>query len=176
MTHLDDETLARYWLGETSRPDEAAVEDHLFGCEACARSSERLAALSDGLRQVLPPIVSPRRLEKLARGGPLKVIRAVRGTTTDVVFDPEMRFQVITLPAPAGRGAQLDCELLTMTEQRLALFEDIPYDPDRGLAHLACQRHYGELGFPTDMRVRLTSVREGGREVIGEYDLHHVFL
>ena len=176
MTHLDHETLARYWLGEMAEPDEAAVEDHLFGCEPCTQASERLAALAAGLREALPPVLSPRRLEALARRGSLRVTRATPGTATEVVFDPEMRLHVLALPAPLERGAQLDCELLGADQQRLAFFEDVPFDADRGLAHVACQRHYRDLGYPADLRIRLTTVREGSRVILGEYDLHHVFL
>ena len=43
-------TLIEYWLGELSASDEAALEDHFFGCAECTTQLEGLASLAAGVR------------------------------------------------------------------------------------------------------------------------------
>src|SRR5512133_1905384 len=42
-------TLIEYWLGELSASDEAALEDHFFGCAECTTQLEGLASLAAGV-------------------------------------------------------------------------------------------------------------------------------
>ena len=43
-------TLATLWAGELEESEAAAIDEHLFGCDACAAATERLAKVVGTLR------------------------------------------------------------------------------------------------------------------------------
>jgi len=45
-------TLVALWAGELEESEAAAVDEHLFGCDACAAATERLAKVVGALRAV----------------------------------------------------------------------------------------------------------------------------
>jgi anti-sigma factor RsiW len=48
------ETLVALWAGELDEAEAAAVDEHLFVCDACAAATERLAKVVGTLREKLP--------------------------------------------------------------------------------------------------------------------------
>ena len=47
------ETLVALWAGELEEAEAATVDKHLFGCDACAAATERLAKVVGALREKL---------------------------------------------------------------------------------------------------------------------------
>src|SRR5580692_7894941 len=47
--------MAEYWSGTLSPEEEAAMDEHLAGCEACRAETERLSRLWQDLGQLQPP-------------------------------------------------------------------------------------------------------------------------
>ena len=45
------------------------VDEHLFGCAACTATSARVAAVTEAVREALPPVVSRARVDKLRASG-----------------------------------------------------------------------------------------------------------
>ncbi len=50
--------LVALWAGELEESEAAAVDEHLFGCDACAAATERLARVVGTLREKLPFVIS----------------------------------------------------------------------------------------------------------------------
>ena len=51
---LSLETLIAYWAGELPQLETDAVDAHLIGCAICATASERIAAVTEGIRARSP--------------------------------------------------------------------------------------------------------------------------
>ena len=68
-TPLTFETLVAYWAGDLEPAESERVEDHVFACAACTAASARVAAISEHLRALVPPIVSRSRVEELVARG-----------------------------------------------------------------------------------------------------------
>ena len=71
---LEVAALADYWLAALPEFEEAAVEEHLFGCDACAARLDELVALAEGVRRVaregsLQMVVSEMFLKRAAGEG-----------------------------------------------------------------------------------------------------------
>ena len=43
-------TLVDYWFGDLAREEEAAFEEHLFGCDECTTKLAELVALGGAVR------------------------------------------------------------------------------------------------------------------------------
>ena len=71
---LDPATLSDYWLAALPPEEEERVEEHLLGCDSCARELERLAALGDAIRKIVRQgrvrlVISREFLERLESEG-----------------------------------------------------------------------------------------------------------
>ena len=61
--------LVLYWAGDLALAQAEAIEEHLMGCESCSAESARVSAVVEGLRGLIPPVVSRAALGLLrARG------------------------------------------------------------------------------------------------------------
>ena len=61
-------TLVALWAGELEESEAAAIDEHLFGCDACAAATERLAKVVGTLREKLPFVISHAHRERRAAG------------------------------------------------------------------------------------------------------------
>src|SRR5262249_53954370 len=85
-TPLPFETLVAYWAGDLATADNDEIEEHLFACDACARASARIAAITERLRALVPPIVTRSIVDAL---------RARGHRVDDNVVAPEVRSHVV---------------------------------------------------------------------------------
>jgi hypothetical protein len=97
-------TLVDYWFGELPASEEAAFEEHLFGCGECTAKLEDLEALGAAVRaawregsaddfvvsRLSAPLQGVRRLDLITTAGRFE----------DVPFDAEAG-EVLVCPAPA---------------------------------------------------------------------------
>lgn len=175
MTHLPFERIIAYLAGELPEDEERAVEDHYFGCSDCAVSVEAAQTLVGAVAGMLPPVVDAERVERLARGGArIRSTEVVPGQDVDVVFDREVDYLVHHLHADLRDASRVDVEIVEGGQVR-ACFEAVPVDAERGFVRILCQRHFGELGFPDDIRFRVVAVADESRSVRGEYLVRHHF-
>src|SRR5262249_45024308 len=56
--HPSFETVLALWAGDLDASQAAAVDEHLFACDACAAVTQRLASVVSALRAKLPFVIS----------------------------------------------------------------------------------------------------------------------
>jgi Putative zinc-finger len=171
---LRPEALLDYLLGELAADAEERLEDHLFGCASCAAEAERLAGLASALRQLIPAVVSPARLEALESAGVVSEVSPMRpGEVNHVLYPPAGKALVIRLGgAEIGHAKRLDVALQTPAGEALGRFDDVPFDAPRGEVLLACQRHFADA-FPRDIVFALEVVSGDERRRVAEYTVLH---
>lgn len=170
------ETLVAYWADDLPAAELDATEQHLMACGACNAAAERVAQLTHSLRALLPPLLSPERLEALRQSG-LRV--------HDNPMQPGERRQVVF---PTGVDILLhrlggldltDAERVRFrlsderTGSSLVELPEVPFDRGRGELLLACQLHYAFM--PHDTVADLQIERRGGATQLVRYTILHVF-
>lgn len=174
--HVSDEQLVAYWANELGEGEVAAIDEHVFGCDRCASASARLAAIADGVRGMLPPVIGRAELDVLrARGMRIRENDFQPGTRTEVVFERDVELLVHHL-----RGLQLaDAErvdVFVRSEAHGQIHHEpfAPFDRERGEVLIACQRHFSSL--PPDV-VFDVHVHHAGATApdVATYHMPHVF-
>lgn len=166
--------LHDYFAGELSSDEEKALEDHVFACDGCARAFDQAGALAAALRELVPPVVSRRKLESfLSCGTPLRIVSVEPGERTFAEFSHELEFLIFNLHVELDGVKRVDFEIADKTTHTTMAFENVPFDATRGEVLVACQRHYVE-SFPDPEPIfRLYSVDSEGRRLLGEYVVEH---
>jgi hypothetical protein len=166
------ETLVDWWAGDLEEQRAAEVEEHVLGCEACSAEASRVAATTETLRTMIPPVVGPERLEQLAAQG----IRIAEnpigpGETSDFHFPRDAELAVHVLGGLAlDASARLSVTLRSIaTGAILGHVEDAPFDLRRKVVYLACQRDYAQLDHDLEVEVSTGRDRPAARYTI----LHH---
>ncbi|MCC6620726.1 MAG: hypothetical protein IT385_05700 [Deltaproteobacteria bacterium] len=152
----------------------AAVEDHVFACDACAARLAALAALADAVASIaragaLGLIATESLLDRLrADGRALRVYRVAPGGHVPCTVKPLDDLVISWLEVDAPPGATVTLDLLA-GGQPLVHLDDCPLDHTRGALLVATPaavlRPLGEV----DLLVRLT--RDGAP--LGDYHFHH---
>ncbi|MGZ6134696.1 MAG: zf-HC2 domain-containing protein, partial [Myxococcaceae bacterium] len=60
------DVLVDWWAGDLDDEAAVGVEEHLLGCGDCSRVASRVAATAEVLRTMVPPVLRPERLRRLA--------------------------------------------------------------------------------------------------------------
>lgn len=176
MTRCSEETrLLAYWLAELSEDDEQLLEEHLFGCDACAEACERISALFVALRERVPPTLSERAMAALeARGLRLRRTTIHPGERVVVPFGRDDDLLVHRLQVDLRGAPRVDLEVSSAEDgAALMAIPGLLVDRDSGEVNLVCQRHYVER-FPPDAAFRLVAVDGDERRTLGEYGVMHV--
>lgn len=175
---LDPDRVAAWLLGELDDAGEQALEQHLFGCASCASMAEGIQAMTAGLAELVPPVVTANALRRLRERG-LRVGENVfsPGDDREAFFAADLDLLVhrlVTDPATGPASDEsVDVEIFGETAEPLMHVEAVPLDRATGAVYVACQRHYRAMGFPNDLRFRVSAVRGAARRVLGEYDVRH---
>jgi hypothetical protein len=172
--HLDWAGLVDYWAGDLGADDEAAHEEHLFGCEACSRLSARVAAVTETLRALIPPLLSPEALARLTARG-LKIIENSMqpGERRDVVFPKEADILLHRLGGLDLEGAtRVSFEMRSESSGTIiAAVDDVPLDRARGELLVACQQHFS--AYPADTVAEVRVHAADGGERVSTYTILH---
>jgi anti-sigma factor RsiW len=166
-------TLVDYWFGELPPDEEAAFEDHLFGCGECTSKLEELAALGSAVRAAWREgavrAVIPRALLEAMQKERLRLreYRVAPGGSVDCTIAQADDFVVSRLAAPLAGVQRVD---LVVSGQR---FEDVPFDAEAGeVLVIPAPAELKRRGAFTQ-RMRLVSVEERGERLLGEYTFLH---
>jgi hypothetical protein len=163
--------LAAYWLGDLDDAEEQALEEHLWGCDACLAASERTDALVLALRERIPPLLSERAMAVLeARGLRLRRTVVRRGERKVVEFGRDVDLLVHRLQV--GDAERVDLEVVDAASGAF-LFAIPGMAVDGGELNLVCRRHYAE-SLPPDASFRLWAGEGDARRLVGEYGVMHV--
>jgi putative zinc finger protein len=174
MSHLSEENAAAYWLGDLGEEDQAALEEHIFSCEACGPALGTMASLILGLRDLVPTVVTETMVQRLnERGIRLRVTQVAPGQHVAVEFSRDVDMLIHVLSADLSGVGRVDLELESLDGRRLLAVEHVPFDVASGRVQVACQRHYLPH-FPADMNMRLVAVGGEGRRELGVYRIDHV--
>jgi hypothetical protein len=166
-------TIVEAIAGELSPAATRELEDHAFACDECGATYARAMRLAHALRQVLPPVVSARRIEQLrAQGWRISTTDVRIGEHRVVTFFDDVDLLAHVLHGDLTAARRVDVELADLAGNLLVACEAVPFDAERGEVVIACQRHYA-ASFPAALRFRVFRTTAAGRELVGEYDIDH---
>ena len=173
MTCVALESIAAWALDELPAADSEAFEEHLFGCDACARNTHRMLRLVEQLSLALPPVLTPERRRALSARHPrLPTIDIEPGQRRRLRLGGAEPVGVWIMHAPLAGATRVDLEARAGDTVLFAL-ADVPFDAARGEVVLACQTHYSAL--PPVLGVRLKASGPDGERPVSEYILDHDF-
>jgi hypothetical protein len=174
-------TLVDHWAGELTPADEAAVEEHLMACGACAELAAWLGRLAAATRELIargrvPLALSPALLARLERDG-VRIRRHVveAGGQTRCTAGPDDDLIAVTLRAPLRAGERVDLVYLEAPAglDVGARWTDVPIDVARGEVVFV---EPGDAIRPLPAgraRLALLGVGPAGERTIGEFTLLH---
>jgi putative zinc finger protein len=166
-------TLVDYWFGELPASEEAAFEEHLFGCGECTAKLEDLEALGAAVRAAwregaVRAVISRALFDAMKKEGlRLREYRLQPGGSVNCTIASADDFVVSRLSAPLQGVRRLD---LITTAGR---FEDVPFDAEAGEV-LVCPAPalLKKKGAYTH-HMRLVAVEDEGERVLGDYAFSH---
>jgi hypothetical protein len=174
-------TLVDYWAGELAPADEAAVEEHLMACAACAGRAERLGRLAAATRALIargqvPLVLTPALLARLEREG-VRIRRHVveAGGQTRCTAGPDDDLIAVALRAPLRAGERVDLAYLEAPAglELGGRWTDVPVDLARGEVVFA-ERGDAIRALPAGRaRLALYGVGPAGERTLGEFTLLH---
>jgi hypothetical protein len=167
------ETLVSYWARDLDATESEAVEAHVFGCATCTAMSERIAALTQKMRSLEPPIITSARLRELrAAGRRIEDNFVAPGEHKRVVFAAQdfivhhlggLELDDVERVAVVARAHSSDAVL---TE-----YPSVPFDRSAGEVLIACQRHF--VVFPPDIAFEVTTFAGGEAKKVSRYVVDH---
>lgn len=174
--HLEWAELVNYWAGDVSDEDGAGYEDHLFGCQTCSALSARVAALTETMRALIPPVITAEQLEMLRARGLAIVDNPMQpGERREVVFPASADILLNRLCGlPLEHVARVDFVMRSeRSREVLMAIDDAPFDRDHGSMLIACQKHFAV--FPSDTVAEVRVHLDDGGDQLTTYTMLHRF-
>lgn len=168
--------LVDYWAGDLDVAASEDVEEHVFGCAACAAESARVAEITEALRAELPVVLSAEQVGELrARGLVVEENPVVPGTRRTVEFRKGVDILLHRLQGLQLTDAQSVRVTVRTESTGQVITEDhfAPFDRTRGEVVIACQRHFSEM--PPDITFDVSAEDSAGRVSRATYYVPHVF-
>ena len=176
---LTDETLLDYWMAVLDEATEAALEEHLFTCDACGDRLRAVIAFADALRDVagsgsLRVIVSEQFVRHArAAGRTVREYTPPRGGFVACTVSADDDFLIARLVADLTGVARVDLGAYDADGRERGRMRDVPVDAAAG-AVLYQESVTFAKGAPDDVMVlRLLAVEADGDRVLGEYEMRH---
>lgn len=168
------EELVLYWAGDLSPARAESMEEHLFGCGACTAQSSRVAAVVEGLRGLIPPVVTRVALARLSERGLRIEENAFVPGRQSVVFPRQVDLLVHRLTGFDLGDAHRVHVAVRIESTGALIVEDLnaPFDPQDGIL-IACQHHFAEL--PHDIVFEVSAFDGAGAERRARYSVPHLF-
>jgi hypothetical protein len=197
MSHTDFSVLVEYWARELAADTEAAVEEHAFECDACARRMSAVGQLAEGVLRTVARrggvdiAATQSMIQQLERDG--LVTRHYRAKLGDVVpcgVAAEDDLLVTTIEADLTGVERVSFSLLAGDGRVLRRVDDSPVDRASGqlvytlAGDLARSVFFedavrggpkppGIVGEVLKIVGRLAAVEPTGERVLGEIELQH---
>lgn len=179
MTHRCERPLAAhelydYFTGGRREDDDDRIESQIFFCPSCSDDAERIGGMFTAVANNVPPVLSRTHFAELEARGRVEQVNVIRGGEAKKAYYPAPgsllvhRFEGIDL----SRAQRVDLDLRTPDGSDIAVFEDVPFDRERGEILVACQSHFAEL-FPRDLVFDVVSVEDDARTPLGRYTVEH---
>ena len=174
------ETLVALWTGELDEAQAETVDEHVFSCDACAATMERLAKVIGALREKLPFVISHAHRDRLAAAGTRIHVTNLepapdRRATKSARFTSEVDLLVHALHADLSNADRVDVEIASPTGELRYTLEAVPFDRQKGEVLIACGRHYEPMFPAGDPIFSVHAVEAGERRAVGDYVVAHVW-
>jgi hypothetical protein len=174
VTCLSGERLAAYWLGELDEADAAAVEEHVFACDACSAAWSKTSSVIAGVRALPPPVLTAAGLRELRASTPsLRQVAVPPGGSATVEFGADNDVFVLQLQADLARAERVDLSVAPPDGATLLEVPHAPFDAESGTVNVLCHRHIARPGLHVHMRLRV--LRDGEWSESAQYSVDHVF-
>lgn len=170
------EELVAHWAGDLDPAREEAVELHLMGCAHCTQRSAGVAAITETMRHLIPPLLDRKAVDQLAARG-LSILENPMspGERREVVFPEDVDILLHRLGGLDLRDA-VSVGFVLRDEQSarvLVAVDDAPFERATGEVLVACQQHYALMPHDTVAEVRTRDAR--GVERVASYTILHRF-
>ena len=177
---IDRAVLADYWLAALAKPEEEAVEEHLFTCDECEARLREIVALAEGIRKIaregsLLMVVSDAFLKRAAEEGlRVREYSPPNGGGVQCTVTAEDDLLIGRLASDLSGAKRIDlCICDPRGVERLRL-PDIPFDPGAGSIAFQQSITYAKAASSETMIARLVSMDDaGGERLLGEYTFNH---
>ena len=170
---ISTEKFRALFSHELSEAEAHEISEHAFGCDRCAREFERVARLIEGLREVIPFVISHAQRDKLiAAGTRLRVTNVPLSTAPHALFSADVDLLVHALQMDLAKADRVDVDVRGPNGEPGALLENVPFDRTAGEVLIACQRHFEGM-FPGDPVFRVHAIEAGARRTIGDFVVVH---
>ncbi len=173
---LSNEQLVAYWANDLDAAAHDAVEDHLFACDLCFASAERVAQLAYAYRASVPPVISRAELDTLrARGIAMRENAFEPSKRTIATFEPDVDLLIHRLTGLDLATAERVHVIVRDESGGTVIFEEriAPFDRERGELLIACQRHFA--AYPHDIVFDVRIFRPEREPELATYFIPHVF-
>jgi Putative zinc-finger len=172
------EELLEYWLGEVDEANESRLDEHLFGCAACAEHLRTIIALGAGIRGqllggnfgFLLPTPFVRGIK--AAGLRVREYNVEPGDSVSCTATAEDDLVVTHLHAPLRDVRRLDVVIQDPVGGTLRA-RDVTFDPKAGNLTLVPSVVYLRTLHNALVRVRLVAVDGVDERVIADYAFNH---
>jgi hypothetical protein len=177
---IDAAVLADYWLAVLAKPEEEAVEEHLFDCDECGVRLREVIALAEGVRNLarkgsLRMVVSDTFLKRAAEEGlRVREYAPPPGGGVQCTVTAEDDLLIGRLAANLSGAKRVDlciCDERGVEQLRLP---DIPVQS--GAKNVVYQESitFAKAAPTNKMIMRLVAFDEaGGERLLGEYTFNH---
>jgi hypothetical protein len=173
---LSLETLVAYWASDLPQPETDAVDSHVMGCAACARASERIAVVTEGIRASISPFISARELDALrARGLRVEENPVRPGERAPVLFRRDVDLLLHRLgELDLSRAERVEVKVSSEETGEVMLESPaVPFEAASGEVLIACQRHFSAR--PHDVVFEVLVIEAGVAKVSATYFVPHIF-
>jgi Putative zinc-finger len=171
------EHLVDYWAGDVDPAETDRIDEHLFGCASCTAESARVARIVEGFRAAIPAVVSAQQVSELrAQGLIVEENDFAPGERKEATFERHVDVLVHRLGGlDLARAERVQVGIRIVAGDRL-VFEDhfAPFDRERGVVRIACQRHFANL--PRDVLFDVRAHEPSGAITLTTFAVPHVFL
>ena len=176
---IDPAILADYWLAALPLPEEAAVEEHVFSCEECARQLQSVSSLADGIRTLarrgtVGMIVAPEFVDRLAREG-LRIRQYSQrpGGSVECTVTPQDDLLVSRLAADLSGVETVDLAICDSSGSERGRLRDIPFRAGLGEILLNYPIGLARQSGPDVLVMKLLAVTCETERVLAEYTFNH---
>lgn len=177
--HLSLAELIEYWWDDLGDERTAAVEAHLFGCASCTTQLEHIVNFGMATRELvqqgrIAATLTPGALDTLkATGLQLREYHLDPGGSVNCTIAPGDDLVVSHLRAPLAGVHKLDLLIEDADAAWQVLVSDIGFDPSRDEVIVIPKAEDVRKLHQATQRMRLFSVDDSGRHLLGEYWFHH---
>ncbi len=179
MRHFAHEELADYWLGDVSPENEAAIEEHLFGCSACSEMLGWVARFGEAVKAAarrgnIGMLLTPEFVDRLVREGlRVRTYAPMSGGDVQCTVTKADDLLMGRLRADLSKARRVDAVVLDESGAMRFRVEDVPF---RAVAEseLVWNQpiNVARASGADVMVIRLVEAAEGDR-VLAEYTFRH---